>query len=314
MFFNRSVSYRGFSCASAIFAVVALSSCFTGVESTPRITYKDVKSNNAATVSAEEALAARFSAQPFSTWTSGKRFYVTSPRISLALSLPPGIDAPMPTAGDTITLTRISETTGLTGTGRVEIEFDSLYIYRTNASLTELRKREAVDVPFSIDLALVDSVASELRGRNLYVRTPLWFTTTGDAYNGRKFVPIHVVDVVPANEVYPVMVIFTDEQGETHALFMSAGNSTRWASRDFAALFSLTDPRKNYPTITNEMWQNIVNTRVAIGMTKPEVTLAIGSPESIDRGHNQSSAYECWNYTDGRAVVFEDGIVVRFNR
>lgn len=293
---------------------MGLSSCFTGVESTPKITYKEVKSNNAATLSDEEIIASKFVMPPFADWKAGKRMYVTSPRISLALSLPPGESAQMPVAGDTIKITQIYETVGLTGEGRVEIEFDSLYLYRTNASLNDLRARESVEVPFTIDLDFVDSVAAALKGRQLYVRTPVWFNTDGEAYAGRKFVPVNVIDVVPANEVYPVMVVFTDERGETHALFMSAGNSTRRGSRDFSALFSLTDPRKNYPTITNEVWQNIVNTRVAVGMTKPEVTLAIGSPQSIDRGHNQSSAYERWNYTDGRSVMFEDGIVVKFNR
>lgn len=37
-------------------------------------------------------------------------------------------------------------------------------------------------------------------------------------------------------------------------------------------------------------------------------------PESIDRGYNQSAAYERWNYPDGRYLLFEDGLLMRFNR
>jgi len=306
----KSVS-RLFPIVAVVVLAVALNSCFTGVESTPKITYKDVKNNNAAAVSPEQELAGRFVSEPFSQWKTGKRFYVTSDRISLALSAHAGSHVPV--AGDTVRLTGFSENVGLTGTPLAELVFDSVYVYRTNASLTELRNRGHVEIPFTIDLDLVDSVAAELRGRRLFVRTPIWFTPSGDSYSGRKFVEVEVRDVLPANEVYPVKVLFTDDRGETHALFMSAGSVGRWTPRDFASLFSLTDLRTDYPGISDEMWQNIVHTRPAIGMTKPEATLAIGTPQSIDRGHNQASAYERWNYTDGRYLVFEDGLLIKFN-
>ena len=82
----------------------------------------------------------------------------------------------------------------------------------------------------------------------------------------------------------------------------------------FSALFSMSDPRLEYPQISDAVWNNIVNTRVADGMTKQEVSLAIGMPESIDRGYNQNAAYERWNYPDGRYLLFEDGLLMRFNR
>lgn len=292
----------------------AVSGCFTGVESTPKITYKDVRSNNAAVVSPEKELAARFVAQPFAQWSSGKRFYVTSPRISLALTAALGSDAVMPQAGDTIRYSGITESVGLTGDHLVELRFGPAFGYRTNATAAELRRRGQMEVPFTVDLDLVDSVASHLVGRTLWVRTPLWFAPDGEAYAGRKFVQVKVTEVLPANEVYPVKVLFSDDQGETHALFMSAGNPDRSAPRDFEALFSLSDIRASYPAISDEMWRNIVNTRPAVGMTKPEAILAIGSPASIDRGHTHSSAYERWNYTDGRYLVFEDGLLLRIGR
>ena len=302
------------SVAIVLAMATAVSGCFTGVESTPKITYKDVKSNNAQTVSPEDQLAARFVAAPFARWEPGKRFYVTSPRISLALTAAPGSDASMPQAGDTIRYTGFTESVGLTGSQLVELEFGPSLGYRTNSTAADLRRRGLLEVPFTVDLDLVDSVASLLVGRTLWVRTPLWFTPGGEAYSGRKFVPVKVTEVLPANEVYPVKVLFTDERGETHALFMSAGNPERSAPRDFGALFSLSDIRSAYPAISDEMWQNIVNTRPAVGMTKPEAILAIGSPASIDRGHTHSSAYERWNYTDGRYLVFEDGLLLKIGR
>lgn len=155
-----------FSVAIVSAMATAVSGCFTGVESTPKITYKDVRSNNAAVVSPEKELAARFVAQPFAQWSSGKRFYVTSPRISLALTAAPGSDAVMPQAGDTIRYSGITESVGLTGDHLVELRFGPAFGYRTNATAAELRRRGQMEVPFTVDLDLVDSVATHLVGRN----------------------------------------------------------------------------------------------------------------------------------------------------
>lgn len=306
---------RQFSVISVIasfWALIGLSGCFTGVESTPKITYKEVRNAHASEVSPEQQLALSFASEPFAKWKPGKRFYVVSPRISLALSAPEGTS--MPQAGDTIVYAGYSENVGLTGSPLVELSFNSNLRYRTNSPLDDILKRPALEVPFAIDLDLVDMVADSVRGRRVFVKTPLWFTTEGQSYGGRKFVEVEIVDILPANEVYPLKIVFRDERGELHALYMNAGSSSRWAPRDFAALFAFTDPRASYPAISTEMWTHIVNTRPAIGMTKHEASLAVGTPQNIDRGHNQSSAYERWNYTDGRYLIFEDGLLVKFNR
>lgn len=306
-------TYKIFTLVVVALAIFGLTGCFTGVESTPKITYKDVKHNKASDSSAEQQLASTFSTEPFANWHIGKRFYVASPKISLAFQAPAG--TAMPSLGDTIRMSGISENVGLTGDALVDIVFDSTYVYRTNTPFEELKNRDYLEVPFTIDLDLVDKVANTLKGRRLYVRTPLWFTLDGEAYAGRKFVEVEINDVLPANEVYPLKVVFNDDKGEKHTLFMTAAlGSSRFVSRDFASLFSFGNPKENYPAITEQMWQNIVNTRPAVGMTKPEASLAIGTPQSIDRGHNQSSAYERWNYTDGRYLIFEDGLLVQFNR
>ena len=49
-------------------------------------------------------------------------------------------------------------------------------------------------------------------------------------------------------------------------------------------------------------------------MTKQEVSLALGAPKLVDRGHDQASLYERWVYPDGVYVIFQDGLVEKFNR
>lgn len=298
---------------------VLLTGCFTGVESTPQITYKDVKNNKVAETTPEQQFARELVSPRFSQWRAGKEFYVTSPRISLVLSA----DAPaaaMPMEGDTLVLVSSRDVPDLTGRQVVELVFSrktephQTFVYRTNATRDDLTERAEVEIPFTIDLDFVADAASRLVGRELYVRTPLWFNTDGQPVSGRKFVKVRITGVRAANEVYPLFVLFTDEKGDSRGLFMSGAGQSRWAPRDFSALFAMGNPRLEYPQISDAMWADIVNTRVAEGMTKQEVSLAIGMPESIDRGYNQNAAYERWNYPDGRYLLFEDGLLMRFNR
>lgn len=299
--------------------MLLLQSCFTGVESTPKITYKDVKENRADLPAPETALAATFVAPAFSDWQKGKRFYVTSDRISLVLSADTPSSAVFPAEGSEIIYDGTRTVTDLTGNSIVEILFtlpdsSEILAYRTNATEDELASRKKVEIPFTIDLDLVAKVRSALVGKDLFVKTPLWFTPDGRAVEGRKFVKVRVADVLPANEVYPFRVLFTDDLGATHSVFMSADNGSRWAPREFAAIFSFTDPHLEYPRISDEMWGYIIRNRVKEGMTKPEARLSLGNPSSIDRGHDHSSAYERWNYTNGIYLIFEDGLLSGFNR
>ncbi len=76
----------------------------------------------------------------------------------------------------------------------------------------------------------------------------------------------------------------------------------------------MTDPRLNYPQISDNVWNDIVNSRLSKGMTKTEATLALGTPRNIDRGYNHTATYERWTYPDGVFLIFEDGLLVRFNK
>lgn len=304
--------------ASALLAATLLTGCFTGIESTPKITYKEVEEKKAGGSSPEESLATSFVPQRFPEWQDGKSLYVTSDRIGLVLTS----DTPTThrlSEGDTIVYHRYREVPDLTGNDVAELLFttsanpDTLS-YRTNTPASKLLERVQVDVPFTIDLDLLTNIRKAIVGKDLYIKTPLWFKRNGRATDGRKFIKVTVTDVIPANEVYPYMVVFIDEKGEENAVYMSAAAGERWAPREFASLFSFSDPRINYPRITDENWQAIINSRVITGMTKSEASLALGNPRSIDRGHDQTSAYERWSYPDGVYLIFEDGILIRFNR
>ena len=67
-----------------------LTGCFTGVESTPKITYKDVERQNAAT-SEEQRLAATFQPRPLSRWRAGDSFMAVGPQAGKGFAGNPSI-------------------------------------------------------------------------------------------------------------------------------------------------------------------------------------------------------------------------------
>lgn len=292
-----------------------LTGCFTGVESTPKITYKEVKRQNAGASSPEEALASRFHPRPFREWQDGELFYVTDNRISLVLA-DMARDGQYPVQGDTVIYRGCVDVTSLTGDPVAEMTFTDLsgirsYTYRAGNDTEALIDRDAVDVPFTIPLEMIDRVRSLLRDKEYYVKTPLWFTLDDKAESGRKFVKVTITDVLPANAIYPFKIVFSEGDTTRHCVFMSADAGSRWTPREFPALFDSQNPRRNYPQISDSNWEKIIRSQIAPGMTKTEVTLALGSPANIDRGANHTSSYERWRYADGVSVVFEDGVVVR---
>lgn len=297
-----------------------LQSCFTGVESTPKITYREVKENKADATSPEAAFAAGFSPQKFADWQEGKPFYVTSDRIGLVLTPDNPEDRDRePKEGEIIFYKGWRTVTDLTGNEIAELLFSApegsggLFAYRTGNSTGELAERSTVEIPFTIDLDYVREWDSALAGKEYFIKTPLWLDGNGNQLKGKKFVKVKIRGVKAANEVYPFMVLFDDENGDGRGVFMAATDDARWAPRAFPSVFSFTDPHEQYPKITASMWNNIQNNRVTEGMTKTEASLALGTPANIDRGHDHSSAYERWRYSDGIYLIFEDGLLTQHN-
>ncbi|MDE5554138.1 MAG: hypothetical protein K2J10_03020, partial [Muribaculaceae bacterium] len=60
-----------------------LNSCFTGIESTPRISAGDVRKRDAAVLTPEQKYLTDVKPMTPGSWTAGKRFYVTDDKISI---------------------------------------------------------------------------------------------------------------------------------------------------------------------------------------------------------------------------------------
>lgn len=293
-----------------------MTSCFTGIESTPKISDKDL-SRERIVVSDEDKYLSDVRHEPFKDWEKGKLLFVTDRRINLALE---PTSNPIPDNGDYLAYERFREVPSLTGTRDTEIVLvDSHgreFAHRVNASPDELSVRNKVDIPFTIDMSIVDRTKEMLVGKTLYLRTSMWFDSDGNATSGLKYVPVAIIDVEPGNTVYPVKVKFRVKdypESQPAYVFMSVGDSAK-STRNFASLFYFDDPRKRYPQISDENWDYIIHSRVAPYMTREECRLALGSPASIDRHHGTNTYSERWNYENGVYLIFDDGILRNFRK
>lgn len=295
---------------AALLPALLLAGCFTGVESTPKITYKEVEKQNAAP-SDEQRLAATFVPRPFAQWRRGDAFLAPDSRAGKAFVGAPDIPAP----------TRLAyigarERLWVLGDSVAELLFatpagDTL-VNNANSRLAEILGRATPpDLPFLIDETFVADVDKALSGRNVYLRTNLWNNPDDGSYTrGRKFIAVAIERVVPGTATHPLRVRFVATDGTRGELLMGANAAT---SRSFDSLFSFSDPRKRHPEISDSNWALICDSKVAAGMTRAEARLALGPTSEIDRGHSHSTAYERWTYPDGRYLIFEDGILTRFN-
>ena len=164
-----------------------------------------------------------------------------------------------------------------------------------------------------IDEKMIDYTRTLLMGKQLWTRSPLWYDEEGNRIPGRKFVPVTIEDVEAGTLVFPVKLKFIADDGSHAWMLMNFGNSTA-ESRAFANLFYLSDYRKNFPNITDEVWNLICRGEIEAGMTKTECNLSLGNPSEVDAGHDYSQTLDLWHYPNGTVLWFEDGILTRFRK
>lgn len=296
-----------------------LQSCFTGIESTPKITYRDVQRQQVE-VTPEQRMSALFQPDSIASWHSGRRFKVLDDRSNLSYVASGGSTVILH-ADDTLRYAGVRPLRSIMGGEVAEILFvkggNDTLTYRVDASAAQLLARSWVPLPFLVDLDLVEKVERQLKGKTLYTRSNRWIDDAWQPVEGRKFERVTVVSVAPGKEDYPFVIHFKSDDTSLPpgamavAMAMAEGVPSL---RGFENLFFLDDPRKRYPNITREHWDLICRGRVTNGMTAAEATLALGNPKEVDRRHDQSLLYERWSYPSGIYLIFENGVLVRHNQ
>ncbi|MCM1482827.1 MAG: DUF2845 domain-containing protein [Muribaculaceae bacterium] len=302
--------------STALLWTVLSASCFTGIESTPKITANDVRKQNIVETKEDHYLD-DIIPDPLAVWHTGKLLYVTDSRVSLALieqdrmkSIP---------QGSILTFQGVSP--AVTVTGKPATDFSLLapdgtaVTYRAEFSESDLRALPAVEIPFTVDLSLVAKVKDKMATNSYYTVTSAWYDMAGKARKGRKFVPVRVLDVSPGDSHHPFRLTLAEYregmEADTFSIYMSAGSDKK-STRRFSTLFALDNPRQRYPDITDEHWALIQNGRVTEGMTRTECRLALGKPDNVERQPGYSVLAERWTFENGRFLIFEDGILRQY--
>lgn len=295
-------------------AVLFLGGCFTGIETTPKITRKHVERSGVATTP-EQEIAAQLAPLPLNQWLPGHRLSVADNKLSMLLT-----GAPEVNIGDTLVFQSIRPTVTFTGDTTMVLIFahgSQSVEYKTELSPATLAAANRFEMPFAIDLELVDLCRQKLVGQKLYILTSQRIDSMGLNTAGEKFIPVTVTNVTAGSLNYPLTVEFTVDDSShgtnPQATPMTAGLSTG-ATRNFDRVFSLTDPRLRYPAIREEFWPLIRQSRVAEGMTPDECRISIGSPTDVIKRHDGTSYFERWTFENGTYLLFIDGILSEFRR
>lgn len=294
---------------------VLLSSCFTGIESTPKITQRDIKKQKV-TDSPEKLFLADISGQAPADWAPGKVFMATDPRISLIFERTSVNGDSI--SGRPLTVSAIRKGTSVLGDSQTIIDFAAPYgdtlSYRTNIPYDTFSSRTTpLVIPFTVEKSIVDSVAARLTGKQFYVLPQRRQNEAGRDTVGLRYIPVTISSVDFGDAYYPLRVSFTDENGVKSSLMMTFGSSPS-ATRNFESLFSFTNPRNFYPQISDEHWELIRHSQVELGMTPQECRLALGSPNDWEQRPSTAGMVERWSYEDGVYLIFVDGLLSRFRR
>lgn len=296
----------------------SLSSCFTGIESTKKVSLSR-EDKKLIAPSPEEEFFKGVSPLPLAEWQPGKRFIAADNKTILIFSqhgLPAEPDSAR-IGGKTLSFVRTEPKLEPDGSYSATIVFsDGSNSYRYNSGKnvdTAPHEIYSNQIPMLIDLDMVDDARELLKDKDLWLKTPLWYDNNGNRVMGKKFAEVSITDVQSGDLAFPLRVKFSDANGKSAWLFMNYGVSGS-ETRTFSNLFSLSDIRKRYPQITDETWDVICNGNVKIGMTKEECKLSLGNPNDVNRGHDYSQILDLWQYPNGTVLWFEDGLLTRFRK
>ena len=131
-------------------ATALISSCFTGVESTPRIT---VPQKEQTPLTAEDTLLCGITREPFGLWRPGKRFAVTDSRLKLLM----GASAPAEELkGRVIEFRGFDQSVNPSGSPLTRLTFTSpgiegeMLLPLTGAPEELARRSGGVEIPFAV--------------------------------------------------------------------------------------------------------------------------------------------------------------------
>ncbi len=295
----------------------SLCGCFTGVENTKKISDKDVRR----AIAQAEKSATRSSLTAYNdslpVWKAGKQFYVTDNQIRLIFAPSSSYNTDtLRLAGRMLTYTGYDTGSILDNRATVNIRLTdghNTYVFPTGKTIDEFTS--SWRIPFIVNIDEVTHFARQLCGKDAYIKTAIWYNpVTEEMIGGRKFIKVKIDSVLPGNKVFPLKVMFSTADKHEHAMVWMATNNIVMQGRDFDSLFSLSDIKAQYPTISGKTWEHIISGTVVQGMTKEECRLALGNPRTSETRPTYDGLREYWYYDGGTYLIFMDGVLHTFRK
>lgn len=294
---------------------VSLSSCFTGIESTRKITERDL-SRDLLSLTSEEQLAHQISGRPLGQWPVGKAFIVADSKLSLLLQSDDA-NSPSLLAGDTLLFVGTRLTMKPDGDRYCTLSLlrgNDTYLLDTrkkyDSAITEVMSDR---LPLMIDVSMVNMADSLLTGRQVWSRSNLIYDREGNRLDTLKYIPLTIDSVRSGNSLFPMKVWIRGADKAPRFFYMDFGVSNS-ESRPLQRIFSLSNPRLSYPHITDAVWDLIRQRKVAEGMTREECKLSLGNPSDVQSGRDYNYTYDIWSYPDGIYLRFVDGRLADFRK
>lgn len=307
--------FRRFAALVSVAVVAVMSSCSTGIEGTKKIRMNkdDIK---LMAKSDEQIFASEIKGIPLKDWKIGRKFMTMNDRALFIFDSSSAINDNSSADGKTLFYTGYKSRITPDLKDECILSFSdgvNSYTYNTGKSTVEaLHDIDSSKLPLLADLELIDEWKQKLTGKKLWTKNSLWYDDAGQRKNGLKFAMVEVLDVTPSIGDFPMKVKITCNGDVSYILMNYTADIAD--SRNFAAIFFLSDPKLKYPDISDENWNLIQMGRVCKGMTKEECRLALGTPDELRAGHNTSQTLDIWQYSNGTYLYFEDGLLISFRQ
>ena len=190
------------------------------------------------------------------------------------------------------------------------------YRFSTNRLMSQASDTTYIPSIFGLyPQSVIDKVGEVLSARTLYIMINDDRISDGDTLKYEKFVPVQIDSVTYGTEPAPLKVFYHYENGQKAYVYTSLpGSRETQTSTVINKYFSIDDPFKEYPNITNETWKMIQHSQVAIDMTREECRLSLGRPQRVSSYNTKAGVLERWLYPGKGILEFVDGRLLRMGR
>lgn len=193
---------------------------------------------------------------------------------------------------------------------------DKAYRFSTNRLMSQASDTTYIPSIFGLyPKSVIDEVDEILRARTLYILINDDRISDGDTIRHDKFVKVNIDSVTYGIEQAPIKVFFRYENGVSAYIYTSLpGSRETQTSTVINKYFSVNDPFKEYPNITEETWSLIQRSQVKIDMTREECRLSLGRPQRVSSYNTKAGVLERWLYPGKGILEFVDGRLIRMGR